>query len=153
LINSGCFFCEAAAMNAMSPVTPLTMPASKTSCAELPPDHEIEKLYDALDHVSWNENPRTARLLASSLRKKSQKVVEEAAEVALETVRRRKPAAVRESVDLIYHLVVLWHACGIKPEQVWAEMRRRADAIGIAEKLPKRRDERHRDPDSLTSFT
>jgi len=87
--------------------------------------------------VSWANNPRTARPLASGLRKKSQKVVEEAAEVALETVRKRSNAAVRESADLLYHLVVLWHECGILPEQVWAEMRQRADAIGIAEKLPK----------------
>lgn len=101
------------------------------------PSGEIERLFAALDRVSWANNPRTARLLASGLRKKSQKVVEEAAEVALETVRKRSNAAVRESADLLYHLVVLWHECGILPEQVWAEMRQRADAIGIAEKLPK----------------
>ncbi len=34
-------------------------------------------------------------------------------------------------------LVVLWHECGISPDEVWAEMRRRADKLGIAEKLPK----------------
>jgi hypothetical protein len=27
--------------------------------------------------------------------------------------------------------------CGIAPDEVWAEMRRRADKLGIAEKLPK----------------
>jgi hypothetical protein len=32
---------------------------------------------------------------------------------------------------------VLWRECGIAPEEVWAEMRRRADTLGIAEKLPK----------------
>jgi phosphoribosyl-ATP pyrophosphohydrolase len=99
---------------------------------------EIERLFAALDQVTWTGNPRTARLLASGLRKQSQKIVEEAAEVALETVRMRTDAAVRESADLIYHLVVLWYECGIAPEQVWAEMRQRANAAGIAEKLPKR---------------
>jgi len=64
-------------------------------------------------------------------------VVEEAAEVALEAVRSRTTATVRESADLLYHLVVLWHECGIKPDQVWAEMRDRADNSGIAEKLTK----------------
>jgi len=34
-------------------------------------------------------------------------------------------------------LVVLWHEFGIPPDEVWAEMRRRADEFGIAEKLPK----------------
>jgi hypothetical protein len=56
---------------------------------------EIERLFAALDQVTWADNPRTARLLASGLRKKSQKIVEEAAEVALETVRSRTDVAPR----------------------------------------------------------
>jgi hypothetical protein len=39
----------------------------------------------------------------------------------------------------LYHLVVLWHRAGIDPADVYAEMQRRADALGIAEKLPKAR--------------
>ena len=101
------------------------------------PAGEMDRLYTALDRVSWAANPRTARLLASGLRKKSQKVVEEAGEVVLEAVRKRADATVRESADLLYHLVVLWHGCGIDPSQVWAEMRERTDRCGIAEKLPK----------------
>jgi phosphoribosyl-ATP pyrophosphohydrolase len=31
----------------------------------------------------------------------------------------------------------LWAAAGVRPEQVWAEMSRREDMLGIAEKLPK----------------
>jgi len=34
-------------------------------------------------------------------------------------------------------LVVLWHECGIAPDEIWAEMRRSADKLGLAEKLPK----------------
>jgi hypothetical protein len=34
-------------------------------------------------------------------------------------------------------LIVLWHECGIAPDEVWAEMRWRADKLGLAEKLPK----------------
>jgi len=52
-------------------------------------------------------------------------------------VRHRSRGVVRESADLVYHLVVLWRECGITPDEVWAEMRRRADKLGIAEKLPK----------------
>ena len=98
---------------------------------------EIARLYDALDSVSECENPRTARLIASGRSKIAQKVIEEAGEVALEAVRHRSRSVIRESADLIYQLVVLWHECGITPDQVWAEMRRRADRLGIAEKLPK----------------
>jgi phosphoribosyl-ATP pyrophosphohydrolase len=87
--------------------------------------------------VSERDNPRTARLLASGRSKIAQKLIEEAGEIALEAVRRRSRNVVRESADLVYHLVVLWHECGITPDEVWAEMRSRADKLGIAEKLPK----------------
>ena len=67
-------------------------------------------------------------------------MIEEAGEIALEAVRHRLRSVVRESADLVYHLVVLWHECGITPDEVWVEMRRRADKLGIAEKLPKSAD-------------
>jgi phosphoribosyl-ATP pyrophosphohydrolase len=44
---------------------------------------------------------------------------------------------VRESADLLYNLTVLWASAGVKPEDVWREMERREDLLGIAEKLPK----------------
>lgn len=98
---------------------------------------EIARLYNALDTVSETEHPRTARLLAAGRIKMAQKVMEEAAEFALEAVRHRTRGMVRESADLVYQLVVLWRECGITPEDVWGEMRRRADRFGLAEKLPK----------------
>lgn len=101
---------------------------------------EIARLYDALDGVTEQDNPRTARLLACGRAKMAQKLMEEAGEIALEAVRHRTPGVVRESADLIYHLVVLWRECGIAPDEVWAEMHRRADKLGIAEKLPKSTD-------------
>lgn len=125
-------------MTAITYIDPLGLPDFQQGSPPGPEISEIERLYAALDEVTWAAHPRTARLLASGLRKRSQKIVEEAAEVALETVRKSPKAAIRESADLIYHLVVLWHGCGIKPEQVWAEMRQRAETIGIAEKLPKK---------------
>jgi phosphoribosyl-ATP pyrophosphohydrolase len=98
---------------------------------------EIGRLYSALAHVDEREHPRTARLLAAGRAKLAQKLMEEAGEVALEAVRRRPHAMVRESADLVYQLVVLWRGCGIAPDEVWAEMRQRAETLGIAEKLPK----------------
>jgi phosphoribosyl-ATP pyrophosphohydrolase len=44
---------------------------------------------------------------------------------------------VKESADLLYNLVVLWVHAGVRPEDVWAEMRRRELMFGIAEKVPK----------------
>jgi phosphoribosyl-ATP pyrophosphohydrolase len=50
---------------------------------------------------------------------------------------RQPEAVVMESADLIYNLVVLWVHAGVRPEDVWAEMRRRELMFGIAEKVPK----------------
>jgi phosphoribosyl-ATP pyrophosphohydrolase len=47
------------------------------------------------------------------------------------------PAVIRESADLLYNLTVLWAAAGVRPEDVWREMERREDLLGIAEKMPK----------------
>jgi phosphoribosyl-ATP pyrophosphohydrolase len=99
--------------------------------------NELDRLYLALAAVSAEDHPRTARLLASSTRKVAQKVIEEAGEVALATVKHSKSGIVRESADLLYHLAVLWRRAGIASDEIWAEMRRRADNLGIAEKLPK----------------
>jgi phosphoribosyl-ATP pyrophosphohydrolase len=103
---------------------------------------ELDRLYRSLSEVTPENHPRTARLLASSSRKTAQKVIEEAGEVALEAVKHNARGIVRESADLLYHLVALWHRAGIDPTDVWTEMRLRADTLGIAEKLPKARSSR-----------
>ncbi|MBV8763487.1 MAG: phosphoribosyl-ATP diphosphatase [Hyphomicrobiales bacterium] len=99
---------------------------------------QIDRLYAALDLVRADTNPRTAQLLEGGKRKMGQKLIEEASEVAFEGLRHRARGVVRESADLIYHLVVLWRECGVTPNEVWDEMRERVKTLGIAEKLPKR---------------
>jgi phosphoribosyl-ATP pyrophosphohydrolase len=107
---------------------------------------ELDRLYRSLAEVTPENHPRTARLLASSTRKIAQKVIEEAGEVALEGVKHHPRGIVRESADLLYHLVALWHRAGIDPDDVWTEMRGRADTLGIAEKRPKARRDNQRRP-------
>ena len=103
--------------------------------------NELDRLHRSLSEVTPQNHPRTARLLASSSRKTAQKVIEEAGEVALEAVKHHDRGIVRESADLFYHLVALWHRADIHPDDVWTEMRCRADTLGIAEKLPKARSD------------
>jgi phosphoribosyl-ATP pyrophosphohydrolase len=43
----------------------------------------------------------------------AQKLAEEATEVVIEPVRGERLAVIRESVDLLYNLVVLWSELGI----------------------------------------
>ncbi len=97
---------------------------------------EIERLFDALGGT--NLPPRTQKLSSATIIKKSKKLVEEASEMSFEAVFGRRRGVIEESADLIYHMVVLWRSCGVKPEDVWKEMRQRAEEMGVAEKLPKR---------------
>lgn len=80
---------------------------------------------------------RTARLLRSGRAKMAKKLAEEAVEVVIDAMHGNRDAVVRESADLLYHLVVLWVSAGVRPEDVWTEMERRERLLGIAEKLPK----------------
>lgn len=80
---------------------------------------------------------RTARLLRQGPAKMAKKLTEEAIEVAIDTVNRKPDAVIRESADLLYNLTVLWVGTGIDPDDVWREMDRREQMLGIAEKLPK----------------
>lgn len=82
---------------------------------------------------------RTARLLRAGRSKVAKKLVEEAVEVAIDTMHGDNDAVVRESADLLYNLAVLWVAAGIHPKDVWMEMERRERLLGMAEKLPKER--------------
>jgi phosphoribosyl-ATP pyrophosphohydrolase len=82
-------------------------------------------------------SPRTQKLLASGVPKMAQKMIEEAAETAIDAVRGDRTGFINESADLLFNLVVLWSALDVAPGDVWAEMDRRERLFGIAEKLPK----------------
>lgn len=80
----------------------------------------------------------TARLFLRGPAKIAQKVGEEAVEVVIEGTRVDSKALVLESADVLYHLLVLWASCGVKPAQVWKELKRREVRSGIAEKAARR---------------
>ncbi len=76
--------------------------------------------------------------MRSGRSKMAKKLAEEAVEVVIDAMHGDRDAVVKESADLIYNLVVLWVATGIRPEDVWKEMDRRERLLGIAEKVPKK---------------
>jgi len=80
---------------------------------------------------------RTAKLFQRGPSKMAKKLAEEAIEVVIDAVNGDGEAVIRESADLLYNLTVLWASAGVRPEDVWREMERREDLLGIAEKLPK----------------
>jgi phosphoribosyl-ATP pyrophosphohydrolase len=100
----------------------------------------INRLYLAILSCRYDDpsTSRTARLLRSGRSKMAKKLAEEAVEVVIDSMHGDRDSVVKESADLIYNLVVLWVASGIRPEDVWKEMDRRERLLGIAEKVPKK---------------
>jgi phosphoribosyl-ATP pyrophosphohydrolase len=99
----------------------------------------IERLYQAVLAARHLDpaTSRTAKLFQRGPSKMAKKLAEEAIEVVIDAVNGDARAVVRESADLLYNLTVLWASAGVKPEDVWHEMKRRELMLGIAEKLPK----------------
>lgn len=79
----------------------------------------------------------SARLLGRGVSKVAQKFGEEAVECLIEAVAGNRDAIVAESADVLYHLLVMWVATGVTPDQVWAELTRREGVSGIAEKAAR----------------
>jgi len=87
-----------------------------------------------------NADPTTshsARLLSRGIAKVAQKFGEESVECLIEAVSGNKEALIGESADVLYHLIVMWVAAGVSPDDVWAELERREGISGIAEKASR----------------
>jgi phosphoribosyl-ATP pyrophosphohydrolase len=100
----------------------------------------VARLYEAVIAAQSGDptKSRTAKLFRAGRAKMAKKLAEEAVEVVIDAMHGQPEAVVRESADLLYNLVVLWAHAGVRPDDVWAEMRRREMLFGIAEKLPKK---------------
>jgi phosphoribosyl-ATP pyrophosphohydrolase len=81
--------------------------------------------------------PRTSKLIAAGAPQQAKKVVEEAAELAIEAIRSDRGAAVMEAADLMYNLVVLLEGMDIPFDDVCGELNRRRGLYGIAAKQQK----------------
>ena len=81
--------------------------------------------------------PRTVKLRNAGPTQHAKKVIEEAAELAIEALRKDKDATVREAADLVYNLVVLLEGVGADFDDVCSEMARRRAIYGIAAKQQK----------------
>jgi phosphoribosyl-ATP pyrophosphohydrolase len=71
------------------------------------------------------EESYTASLFDKGIAKIAQKVGEEAVETVIDGVSGPKERVISESADLLYHLLVLWAARDVKPDEVWAELGKR----------------------------
>ena len=76
-------------------------------------------------------------MLAKGSDKCAQKVGEEATEVCIEAAAKRTEGVVKESADLLFHLLVLWASLGIDPKAVLDELARREGTSGVEEKASR----------------
>ena len=103
--------------------------------------HPLDTLWQTItDRASADpEASYTARLLGRGIGRIAQKVGEEAVETAIEAARLEAGASTPdkladESADLLFHLMVLWKAAGLAPEDIYRVLDSRHGVSGIAEK-------------------
>lgn len=98
---------------------------------------QLEKLAGVIAQRAQNADPQSsyvAKLLARGHLRAAKKVAEEGAEVAMASAREQSSEIIYESADLLFHLLLLWQAHGVTPQQVMDELVRREGVSGIAEK-------------------
>jgi len=103
-------------------------------------EHVLDRLYAVIDSRKGADpdNSYTARLFSRGRQQIAKKLGEEAVEALIEGIRGDKPKLVGESADVLYHLLTLWAATGVKPPAVWSELARREGLSGIAEKAGRK---------------
>jgi phosphoribosyl-ATP pyrophosphohydrolase len=104
-------------------------------------DHPIDRLFKRIASRKGGDAKKsyTALLLKSGPAKCAKKFGEEAVEVVLAAVAKDKGALTEESADVLYHLLVLWAACGVLPKDVYAALAAREGQSGLAEKAGRKK--------------
>ena len=102
--------------------------------------HPVDRLYATIVSRKKADPQKsyTAKLLKRGVPQCAKKLGEESVEAAIAAVAKNKRALTAESADVLYHLLVLWAASGIKPKAVYAELARREGRSGIAEKASRK---------------
>ena len=99
----------------------------------------IEELYGVIEQRKGGdpETSYVARTLARGQEHAAKKVGEEGVEVALAGALGDKKGLVSESADLLFHLLILWSAAGVKPADVFDELSKRRGVSGLAREASK----------------
>jgi phosphoribosyl-ATP pyrophosphohydrolase len=97
---------------------------------------ELERIIAERAH-SGDPDSWTAKLFARGIDKAAQKLGEEAVEAVVAAIRADKYGLVKESADLLYHLLVVLAISGVSLSSVIAELEHRTGRSGIAEKASR----------------
>jgi len=103
-------------------------------------EHVLDRLFLVIESRKGADpdTSYTARLFSRGRQQIAKKLGEEAVEALIEGIRGDRPKLVGESADMLYHLLTLWAATGVKPKAVWSELARREGISGIAEKAARK---------------
>ena len=84
-------------------------------------------------------NSYTARLLSEGTARIAKKLGEEVVEAVIAAVQGDADALAAESADLLYHWLVLLHACGVTTDAVADKLKAREGRSGLEEKASRPR--------------
>ena len=79
----------------------------------------------------------TAKLIGAGVERTAKKFGEEAVEAALAAVAGSDAALTAEAADVLYHLLVMLEARGVKLAAVMGELERRTAQTGLVEKAAR----------------
>jgi phosphoribosyl-ATP pyrophosphohydrolase len=98
--------------------------------------HTIDRLFATIQSRKGADpaSSYTAKLFSRGTLQIAKKLGEEAVETSLAAVGQDREHVIAESADLLYHLLVLWAACGITPEEAYKALDARTNRSGIEER-------------------
>jgi phosphoribosyl-ATP pyrophosphohydrolase len=98
--------------------------------------HILDQLFEVIESRRGADpaTSYTAKLLGRGRPRIAKKVGEEAVEVVIAALSEPRDRLAAESADLLYHLLVLWAASGLRPKDVWQALAAREGVSGVVEK-------------------
>lgn len=101
--------------------------------------HTLDKLFATIAARRGTDPAAsyTAKLLGEGVERCAKKFGEEAVETVIAAAAGKNAEVVTESADVLYHLMVLWAACGVEPDQVWQTLASREGRSGLEEKASR----------------
>jgi phosphoribosyl-ATP pyrophosphohydrolase len=102
--------------------------------------HPIDRLFARIETRKTADptTSYTAELLKEGRAKCAKKLGEEAVETCIAALGQDRAALAGESADLLYHLLVLWAACDLKPDDVYRALVARENRSGLDEKAARK---------------
>ena len=102
--------------------------------------HALDRLFATIaarQAAGNTDQSYTAKLLSLGVEKCAKKFGEEATEAVIAAIQKDKAELAKESADVLYHLLVLWAASGITPQDVYAVLQSREGLSGLEEKASR----------------